>query len=81
VSVIHKFITSIWNKEEMPDQWKESIIVPIHKIGDKTDCNNYRGISLLSASYKILSNILLMRLSPYMDEIIWDHHCGFKCNR
>jgi hypothetical protein len=42
VSVIHKLITSIWNKEEMPDQWKESIIVPIHKTGDKTDCNNYQ---------------------------------------
>jgi hypothetical protein len=44
VSVIHKLITSIWNKEEMPDQWKESIIVPMHKTGDKTNCNNYRGI-------------------------------------
>jgi hypothetical protein len=44
VSVIHKLITSIWNKEEMPDQWKKSIIVPIHKTGDKTDCNNYPGI-------------------------------------
>jgi hypothetical protein len=30
--VIHKLITSIWNKEEMPDQWKESIIVPIHNV-------------------------------------------------
>jgi hypothetical protein len=38
VSVTHKLITSIWNTEEMPDQWKESIIVPIHKTGDKTDC-------------------------------------------
>jgi hypothetical protein len=37
VSVIHKLITSIWNKEEMPDQWKESIIVSIHKTGDKID--------------------------------------------
>jgi hypothetical protein len=53
VSVIHKLITSIWNKEEMPDQWKESIIVPVHKTGDKTGCNNYRGISLLSTSHKI----------------------------
>jgi hypothetical protein len=34
LSVIHKLITSIWNKEEMPDQWKESIIVPIHKTGN-----------------------------------------------
>jgi hypothetical protein len=77
VSVFHKLITTIWNKEEMPDQWKESIIVPIHKTGDKTDCNNYGGISLLSISYKILSNILLSRLSPYIDEIIGDHQFGF----
>jgi hypothetical protein len=33
-------------KNELSDQWKESVIVPIHKKGDKTDCNNYRGISL-----------------------------------
>jgi hypothetical protein len=70
VCVIHKLITSIWNKEELPDQWKESIIVPVHKKGDKTDCNNYFGMSLLSTSYKILSNILLSRLSPYIGEII-----------
>jgi hypothetical protein len=35
LSVIHKLITSVWNKEELPDQWKESIIVPIHKKGDE----------------------------------------------
>jgi hypothetical protein len=38
LSAIHKLINSIWNKEEFPDQWKECIIVPIHKKGDKTDC-------------------------------------------
>jgi hypothetical protein len=66
LSEIHKLINSVWNKEELPDQWKESIIVPIHKKGDKTVSNNYRGISLLSTSYKILSNIL-SRLSPHVD--------------
>jgi hypothetical protein len=81
VSVIHKLTNSIWNKEEMPYQWKESIIVPVHKMGDKTDCNNYRGISLLSTLYKILSNILPSRLSPFIDKIIGDHQCGFRRNR
>ena len=65
----------------MPEEWKESIIVPIHKKGDKTGCNNYRGISLLPTTYKILSNILLSRLSPYAKEIIGDNQCGFRCNR
>jgi hypothetical protein len=49
--------TSVWNKEELPDQWKEYIIVPIHKKGDKSDCSNYGGISLITTSYNSLSNI------------------------
>jgi len=43
----------------LPEEWKESVIVPISKKGNKTDCNNYRGISLLPTMYRILSNILL----------------------
>jgi hypothetical protein len=34
---IHKLIIAIWNKEELPEEWKESVIVPIHKKGDKTE--------------------------------------------
>jgi hypothetical protein len=40
-SEIHKIICSIWNEQEFPQQWKESIIIMIYKKGDKTDCNNY----------------------------------------
>jgi len=65
----------------LPEEWKELIIVPIHKEEDKTDCNNYRGISLLPTTYKILSNILLSRLIPYAKEIIGNHQCGFRRNR
>jgi hypothetical protein len=66
LSAIHKFINSAWNNEELPDQWKESLIVPVHKKGDKTDCKNYRFISLLSTSFsQILSNIFLSKLRPY----------------
>jgi len=76
---IHTLINSIWNKEELPEEWKESITVPIYK-GDKTYCTDFRGISLLSTTYKILSNILLSRLTPYTEEIIGDLQCGSQRN-
>ena len=53
----------------MPEEWKELIIVPIYKKGDKTDYSNYRGIPLLPTTYKIASNILLSMLTPYAEEI------------
>jgi hypothetical protein len=71
LSEIHKLINSICNKEELHDQWMESIILQSYKKGDETDCSNYHGISLLSTSNR----------SPYIDEIAGDHHCGFQCNR
>ena len=70
-SEIHKLINSIWNKEELSEEWKESIIVPIYKKDDKRDCSNYRGISVLSVTYKILCTIL-SRLTPCAEEIIED---------
>jgi len=36
-SEIHKIIYAIWNKEELPQLWKESIILPIYENGDITD--------------------------------------------
>jgi hypothetical protein len=71
----------IWNKEELPHQWKESIVIPIHRKGDKTQCSNYGDISQLPTLYKILSNILLSRLIPYADDIIRNHQYGFQSNR
>jgi len=63
------------------EECKESIIVSIYKKGDKTDCSNYRGLSLLETTYTILSNILLSRLIPYAEEVIGGHQCGFRHNR
>jgi hypothetical protein len=45
---IHKVIKFIWNKEELPHQWKESLVAAVNRKDDKTSCSNYRGISLLS---------------------------------
>jgi hypothetical protein len=63
------------------EEWKESIIVPVYKKGDKIDSSNYIGISLLPTTYRVLSNILLSRSTPYAEEIAGDHQCGFRSNR
>jgi len=74
-------MNSIWNMEELREEWKESIFVPTCKQGDKTDFSDYRGTSHLPSTYKILSNIVLSRLTPYAEEIIGDHQHVFQPNR
>jgi len=62
-------------------EWKEEIAVPIYKKGVKTDCSNCRGISLLSATYKTLFNVLFSRLTPFAQGIIAYHQGGFPRKR
>jgi hypothetical protein len=49
-SVIRKLINYIWNKDVLPEDWKDSIIVSIYKKGNTTDSSNYRFLSLLSST-------------------------------
>jgi hypothetical protein len=51
-----------------PETWTTGIIVPIHKSGDKTDTNNYRGIAISSCLSKLFNSILNSRLENYMVE-------------
>ena len=44
----------IWNNETLPQEWRDGIIVKLPKKGDLGDCNNWRGITLLSSVGKLL---------------------------
>jgi len=70
-SEIQRLLSSIWSKGGQLQQWKVSITVPIYTKGGKTDCSNYRGISLFLVSSHIqnLSNSFLSSLTPYVDGI------------
>ena len=46
-------IIKVWEEGHVPQGWKAAYIVIIYKKGDRTECGNYRGISLLSAAGKI----------------------------
>lgn len=75
---LHTIILAVWNTEQLPDEWLEGVILPIHKKGDKLDCSTYRGISLLNTAYKVLSLILFRRLQPFAEEFIGNYQAGFR---
>jgi len=70
-------------EERIPEEWKETIIVPIHKRGDRDTrrCENYRGIALGNAAFKILSNIILGKIKPYIENVMGDYQNGFRHGR
>jgi hypothetical protein len=71
---IHELVNSVWNMEELPEQWKECIIVPVYKMGNKTDISNYCGISLLSISLKY-PKTWLSKVHMQM-KLLTGHQCG-----
>lgn len=78
---LHKLINKIWDQEEIPITRNTIISCPVSKKGDTINYTNYRGISLLNTSYKVLSNVLHNRLKPYIKEIIGDYQAGFMAGK
>ena len=77
-SILH-LCNIILKSGKWPTLWKNSYIVPIHKSGDQTDPNNYRGIAVSSCLSKILTKIMESCLQNYMkSNNLWNRNqCGF----
>ena len=70
-----------WDSGEVPLDWTTGVIVPIFKKGDKSDCNNYRGITLLSLPGKAYAKVLEARLRTVAEPQLSDEQCGFRPGR
>ena len=81
VRAVQVLIGKVWKEEQMPEDWKIALICPIHKKGTKLECSNYRGISLLSVVYKVITKIIARRLEPYAEKVLGEYQCGFRRNR
>ena len=62
--------------------WKEGIITPIHKQGNKLDTNNYRGITLSSCLGKLFCHIINERICKELEnkKIIKPEQVGLRKN-
>jgi hypothetical protein len=72
---------SIWEKETVPDNWGESIIVPIFKKGARNECGNHRGISLTPVITRLLASIILRRLTEARETLTREQQAGFRPGR
>lgn len=80
-NALHKIICKVWQSETMPKEWNIGVICPVYKKGDKLECSNYRGISLLCSAYKVLTNILHRRVEQIAEEALGEYQCGFRKGR
>ena len=59
VDILYDLMVKIFEQEKIPEEWRESILIPIFKgKGDVQDCSNYRGIKLMSHTLKILERMI-----------------------
>ena len=80
---ITPIITALFNQSIsmgiVPDQWKISLVVPIHKQGERADPSNYRPISLLPIISKVLEQHIASKLRSILS--ISDQQWGFMPGR
>ena len=76
-----KIFNAAYKAEIVPLDWQKGVISPILKKGEKTVCDNHRGITLLSHAGKIYTRILEMRLRDCVEDILDDCQFGFRPER
>ena len=75
-------VNKCWTEENLPQDWKLAEVVPLYKSkGKRSECWNYRGISLLSVPGKVFASIILNRCKDALDQVLREEQCGFRKSR
>ena len=75
-------VNKCWTEENLPQDWKLAEFVPLYKSKRKrSECGNYRGISLLSVPGKVFASIILNRCKDALDQVLREKQCGFRKSR
>ena len=79
----HDIIVAAWMTGEVPQEWKDATIKVLHKKKDRTECSNYRGLSLVAHAGKVLLKVVANRLSDLCEDarILPKEQCGFRPQR
>ena len=79
---LHEVLCQRWQEGAVPQDMRDSKIITLYKNkGEMSDCNNYRGISLLSIVGKVFAWVILIRLQKLAERIYPESQCGFRAER
>ena len=81
VRQIYWLYNKAWSEGTIPVEWSKSILVPIPKRGNLIQCENYRTISLINHTRKILPIVLLNRLKQQLESHLSEGQAGFRKDR
>ena len=76
--IMYNLFNAIWKKDEIPGDWLKGLIVKLAKKGDLGNCDNWRGITLLSVPSKVFCKVLLNRIDEELDTILRQEQTGFR---
>ena len=68
-------------EETIPEDWCKGVITKLPKKGDLSNCDNWRGITLLSIASKVFCKILLFRIEDEIDLLLREEQFGFRKSR
>ena len=78
VKVLHSICQQIWKTQQLPQDWKRSVFIPIPKKVKVKECSNYQTIALISHNRKVMLKILQAWLQKYMNHELPDVQAGFR---
>lgn len=79
---LHELLLQCWEEGSVPQDMCDANIITLYKNkGDRSDCNNYRGISLLSIVGKTFARVMLNRLQSLAERVYPESQCGFRAER
>jgi len=67
MDVLHYVLHKAWEQEQIPEDWQRGLIVKLPKKGDLTECNTWRGVTLMVVAAKVLGRIIITRIRVGID--------------
>jgi len=78
---MHRICIALWETGDWPEDWANSIFIPIPKKGDMGKCENYRTIALVSHASKIILRVIMERMRRKTESELSDEQAGFRRGR